>query len=477
MTMKNILLAGIAIGAMAVAGSASALSLSGTTVGGVAVTGGTLAATTAIPYNIATEAKGPFTTPTAGTTATRIVAALQNGSLTSGQYLVQFNLGGATYTTASITGANLTLTGGTTASNATLQSSSASQVTFLVTIGGTDAITAFSFLAPFGLAAPGSVQAQAQVTLASNTNVVLDNGATPASNIIAARSGFAVTGTAAPQQATIASVFTLFTPASGNTSAVIGTLTTAPATTPGLTSSAAVYRDLIADATGAGDITGEAYTVSGAVGSTETITIAGSAASALGSTTVPSNTTGALTAATVTLTQAAATVAARAALAASTYSVAVTPTLATANYNAAAATGVTLGTVTYEGTAILAPWVGDGNNSYTSVVRIANNGAAIPGVTAVLRSPLGATTTSSACSLGGIAANSSTTVSSANLNACFGSFGNADVLFSVQAPASQISAKLRIINASTGVVTEQSLGSGNGLTFGTTNTGGAPVQN
>ena len=500
MTTKKILLAGIAAGALAAAaGSASALNLSGSTIGGVTVSTTPATAGVVTPYFLANEAKGPFTSTAAtvnattgvvtGANASLLNAALTTGALTSGQYLVTYTISGGSFVPSSISGTNLACANtapGTpsTASNcsASVQSSSVSSVTFLVTVNGS--VLSFEFGVPFTMTGPGAVTFTAAVALASSSTTTIDNG-TATGQLISTRAGFATTIGATPATsttATIASAFKLF--ASGTT-ATIGSYTIVP--TVATTGNTATYRDLIGTATTQADVTGATFSLtSGSLGSTETITVStsttnggGSAVtSAPGSTIIPAQTYNGNNAvapnSTIVLTQTGTTTATQAILAASPYVLSVAPVLV-AQYSAGTAASITLGSVTYQGTSILAPWVPDGTNGFQPVIRLSSmSGAALPAYTVTILNPLATTANSNVCNFAA-PGSASVLITSSNLTNCFGNYGNSDFLISVQGTAPNLTAKLRIVNGSTGVVTEQSLGSGNGVTFGTTNTGGATV--
>jgi len=142
------------------------------------------------------------------------------------------------------------------------------------------------------------------------------------------------------------------------------------------------------------------------------------------------------------------------------------PTLAT-GYTAVSYSTKTLGKLTYEGTSIYAPWVGDGTNGISYTIRLSNSSAtAIPFVQALLTSPYttgtsGTVASTANCSVGTVPAAGELLVSSATLQACFGNFKRADVTLivgSAAAPAAT-TAKMRA-TAVNGTVSEVTLGTG-----------------
>lgn len=146
------------------------------------------------------------------------------------------------------------------------------------------------------------------------------------------------------------------------------------------------------------------------------------------------------------------------------FSATVTPTLA-ANALVATPAAVTgsLETVGQQGTSFIAPWVQSSNPNYNTVIRISNAGSAIAlPVRLELTSPAAAasaTTCSSAQlpKLASVPGNGELSINSADLTTCFGAFTRGDVRVTVPATASNLTAKLRIVNPGN-VVTEQSLG-------------------
>ena len=153
---------------------------------------------------------------------------------------------------------------------------------------------------------------------------------------------------------------------------------------------------------------------------------------------------------------------ATAAVSASPYSVTVTPIVNSTTFNPVTpSTTGALGTVTYEGSNFYAAWIGDGSNNFDFRIRIGNQGAAVGKVNVTLLNPTGTVANLGPIQLApSIAANGEVTLTSAALKAAFGAFGRSDMLITVEGPVSELSVKARVINGSTGVVTEQSLGNG-----------------
>jgi len=155
--------------------------------------------------------------------------------------------------------------------------------------------------------------------------------------------------------------------------------------------------------------------------------------------------------------------------AAQSYSATITPALATNTLVAtpAAVTGA-LQTIGLEGVSFMAPWIGGSLSGSQSYIRVSNQGAAATGqVTVSLLSSNGAVSATSAGSvctsstvskLSSIAANGELVISPTDLTACFGAFTRGDVVVTIQANSTSLTAKARNVTAST--VSELSLGAG-----------------
>jgi hypothetical protein len=125
-----------------------------------------------------------------------------------------------------------------------------------------------------------------------------------------------------------------------------------------------------------------------------------------------------------------------------------------------------LQTIGLQGTSYTAPWIGGNQSTAGSSIRLSNSGSATGAVTLQLLAPVynagttpGATTCTSSTlpSLAGIAVNSELVISNADLTTCFGNFKRGDVVVTIQADTTSLTAKARNVNAATGVVSEISL--------------------
>ena len=461
MMNKQILLAAVAAVALTAAGSASALNLSGSKVGSQQVISGT----TVSPYYLESHLKA-----TGGLTGTvTISATTTTGPLTTGQFLVTYTISGASFDTPAqtINATNLHFVGTASNTNAILQSASASSVSFVVSVGGGDSLTSVEFAAPVKMTTVGDASIGASLALATNPDLAIDSGPAATTQIITTTDGFvgSIGSTPATDNiATIVSGFKQFT--GGATSATIGSVKVAVRTAPTGAAGSAIFTDLSGNTSSSSsivdgsDITGLTATFTGSVASSEKV-ILGS----LGSSTVnvsPPVIGGNLlaTAGTsypVILDNSTATIAQ---ISASTYSVNVTPVLSS-TFNADTADSVTLGKVTYEGSNLYAAWIGDGVNGYDFRIRLGNQSGAIGKVNVTLLNP-----SAVVANLGplvvkpNIGANGEVIITSANLKSVFGAFGRSDLLITVEGDTSVLSAKARVINLTTGVVTEQSLGNG-----------------
>jgi hypothetical protein len=143
----------------------------------------------------------------------------------------------------------------------------------------------------------------------------------------------------------------------------------------------------------------------------------------------------------------------------------VTPVVTvSSNLNAQTFAAKALGTVTFEGTNLLAPWVSDGSNGTNNVIRLRNwTTTAISPVKASLLNPTtsgtsGTAASTATCELGTIPASGELVITSAHLTTCFGSFKRSDVRLTIQGSDSAITAKTR--SSTAGVSTENILGGG-----------------
>lgn len=153
-----------------------------------------------------------------------------------------------------------------------------------------------------------------------------------------------------------------------------------------------------------------------------------------------------------------------------TFAVTVTPEYADLDdaslINIDSAESGTLEALDLEGTTFLAPWVQSSNANYNTVLRLTNSGSATGPIQLVLGQSLAAPTRS-VCDasvlpkLSGIAANGELAVNSTDLTTCFGAFVRGDVSVTILSRATNLTAKLRIVNPGN-IVTEQSMGETSG---------------
>ncbi len=484
MSMKKILMAAVAASAISAAGSAGAVSLSGTTVG--ATTPQTVVSgATVTPYYLADEYK--YATLPTGTVV--LNAALANGALASGQYVVTYRVAGAgAFDTTLTSSALLTYTGTSTATTAVVSSNTASEVSFFVTVGAGDSISAISYDAPVEMSAIGAVTAQVGIQFAAAPATPLDGqsfsavttiidstksfhaeigafGATDATASTVSDFRQFLTGanvTASLQTATIGSInFDLFIPADAAGGVVFNSLS--GALTAGNTSDAT---DLA---------TGATVTFGGSTGATEklvlgtnatadeslaiTTSIANSALGATALTTAVAPVAGTSYFVQATTTS---TVSSGARLADSSYTATAKPALNSVTHNqVAAADIIPLGTIGYEGVTVKAAWVGDGTNGFDYRIRIGNQASTPLGeIKVILVNPTATPTATSYVVTPSVAALGEVNITSAQLKAALGAFGRSDLKVIVQGSEENISAKMRVINGASGIANEQTLGFG-----------------
>jgi hypothetical protein len=487
--MKKILMAAVAASAISAAGSAGAVSLSGTTVGATTpqtVVAG-VAGATVTPYYLASEYK--YATLPTGTVA--LNAALANGSLASGQYIVTYRLAGAgTFDTTLTSSALLDYTvpvGGTSAAtSAVVSSNTATEVSFFVTVGAGDTISAISYDAPVIMTAIGEVTAQVGIQFAAAPSTPLDGQSfSPVTTIIdATKSFYASIGSEPATDATASTVSDFRQFLSGAN--VAGTLQTATIGSivfdtyvPGDAAGSVVFNSLSGALTAgntsdATDLAaGATVTFGGSTGATEklllgtsasisTLITAPIASSALGATSL--TTTSAPVAGTSYYVQATTTSSATtgARLADSSYTASAKPALNSVTHNqVATADIIPLGTIGYEGVTINAAWIGDGTNGFDYRIRVGNQASTPLGeVKVLLVNPSSAPTATSYVVTPSVTALGELIITSAQLKAALGAFGRSDIKVIVQGSEDNISAKMRVINGTTGIVNEQTLGFG-----------------
>jgi hypothetical protein len=511
MLMKKILLGGIAVGAFAMATSANAL-VTSATVGGVAIT------TASGPYTVASEtilANLPQTgsatsittvTATLGTATTPAPITLAAGAAAV-TYQVTFNLGGSS-TFKNSPAPSPTVAANTTGGPTTsviYTTVSGTQIVALVTV--TPAAGAATVLSGFTLTdtvtpnSAGLAQTSSLVaTFANNTATPIDNGASNNLSLLtfgpSVNSGapFATLGGTTTVPTVYASLATTPLFQAFNVSAVPNSAT--DMTSTGTGAAGFLYFDpilnTIASPAGVGfysDLAGTKITSVASVIASESVAITGPNIASTGGLTAtlggvaPASISGNTATFTVNQTNVAAPglefvltePSTKVTILAGTYTAVVSYT-PQSGFNGPTAATQPVGIVSLQGTSIIAPWVGDGTNGYQGVIRISNlSNAAIPAFTVTALNPVNALGSNPATCSFASPGTATTTVSSAMLNNCFGTYGNSDFRITFPVVSTSLAAKLRIINASTGVVTEQSLGSGQGLTFGT-NTAGTIIQ-
>jgi len=484
MSMKKILMTAVAVSALS-AGAASAASLStASTIGTVSLSNG--AATPAIePYTIASEVDAPGS-------AVGVLTFVPTGTIAAGTYKVTWNITGGTF------GAVTSVAGVDSAAAATTCTVSTSSTTSIVAL-----CTPAANVATLTLTVPiatGTAKTSVVVSgnLTNTSDVAVDGGAITGVTVIDYRAGLKTQATAYNAKLNISGGFKKFAgTASGGVAATaidnveIGggvgfARNDDSAATPLGGSYDRVYVDGAATRISPASIQAITATVTGTLGVLKPVFA--SAISAGGSGTTNNTFTDAQSPATtgsgtatlsagnlaafiaipatgkVGLAQVAATAAA---IAESSYTISMVPTLAT-GYTAVSYSTKTLGKLTYEGTSIYAPWVGDGTNGISYTIRLSNSSAstAIPFVQALLTSPFttgtsGTVASTANCSVGTVPAAGELLVTSATLQACFGNFKRADVTLivgSAAAPAAT-TAKMRA-TAVNGTVSEVTLGTG-----------------
>lgn len=487
MSSKNILLAGIAVGALAVAGNAGALTMSGTKVGGITVCSSTCTTSAAVtPYTVASElnsTSGIFSSSSGFVFDAHVSTG--NGQLTSGQYLVSYSVTGASFAnnpTPTYIGSS---SGSTTA---VVSTASSATVSYVVTVGAGDSISDI-IIAPTltGITKGTNIVLTETIALATNSALPIDGGSATGTIVTYGNAFKASVGStsSANQTATIASAFHLFAspPATSGSSATIGSVAygLSSTTTP-------TYVDFNGTAASAASISGATVTFTGSVGGSEKIIVLADNGTTIGSSAVNSTTvtlssasSGAMANVTVVLGTTATSSTTGSALAISNYSVTVTPTLTSSGlasgttFGTATGSTVALGSVAYEGTSFLAPWQsGASTNGTISNVRIANRAplSSTGAVTITLYSAVTASagvvssytpTNSGLCTstqlskLAFVPANGELSISSSDLATCFGAFTRGDILVTVQAGPDNLTAKSRIGNTSGGDVAEVSL--------------------
>jgi hypothetical protein len=494
MSMKKILMAAVAASAISAAGSAGAITLNGTTVGTtpqLVVTG--TQATDLEPYYLATEYK--YATMPTGTV--KLVAAVTTGELASGQYLVSFVIKGAgSFDTGAATTANLVYEGTPVgATTAVVSEATANLVSFFVTVGAADKITAVNFTAPIKMSSIGNVIAQSKVQFAANLDNLTVDGKSASDEMVIIKpikSFYAKIGDTPATNATAStfSDFRQFLPganvASTLQTATIGSIIydmyVPTALRDGYDAAGGVVFNSLSGVISSANTSDQADLVAGATatfggttGATESLVLGTNATddiqldideaiatSARGATDL--TTTVAPVAGTSYFVQANTTSSATAGarLADSGYTAMAKPKLNTTTHNQpAAADEIRLGTIGYEGVTINAAWIGDGTNGFDYRIRVGNQATTPLGeVKVILVNPTATPTLTTYKVVPNVAPLGELIITSAQLKAALGAFGRSDLKVVVQGSEDNISAKLRVINGTTGIVNEQTLGFG-----------------
>jgi len=484
--MKKILMAAVAVTALT-AGAASAANITSAQVNGASVWDGT----TAAPYTLANEVV--FGTGLSSTSGT-ILANVSSGKLGVGSYTVTFDLAGPAGFNALLSNTSLASDANSGAGAGSgcvftpvVQSggtASSKSVTYAFTLSGTCDLTGTTNSAPrnFTLTSALKVTALGDVTVKATFGQggsSIDNGASTARTLVTNASAFTASATADAVPTNFAlgtsPVYTSLQQGTSNTSIndIIGKVTVVGKSgvyldmTTGTVASSLNAATLLFDmalsgdftnlnsAYGAGLTTSAAGVTTGGTGFTRTSPYTSVTASSVAATTdavIYVSVTGSPTA---SLTQ-------------KSFSLTVTPKQASAptTYTLPGAFTTTLQSIGLQGVNFTAPWTGGSQSPSLTTLRISNSGAATGAVTLQLLSPTyntGTTPGATTCSaptlagLSSIPANGELVILNSDLTTCFGNFKRGDVVITVQADSTNLTAKARNLNAAGGVVTEMSL--------------------
>jgi len=476
--MKKILMTAVAVSALS-AGAASAAKLStASTIGGVALTHPTTGSYE--PYTIASEVDAPGS-------AVGVLTFVPTGTIAAGTYKVTWNITGGTFgTVTSVAGVDSLAA----AVTCTVSTSSTTSIVALCTPAAN--VATLTLTVPI---ATGTAKTSVVVSgnLTNTSDVAVDGGAITGVTVIDYRAGLKTQATAYDAKLKLTTFKKFFGTASLGTSTSIdnyeigggvgfarnddpnalggsydltyanGTATritpaSIQAITATVTGTLGVLKPVFSTGITAGDGIG---TVNNTFADAQSPATTGS-----GTATLSAANLAAFIAIPATGKVGLAQVASTAAtIAESTYTISMVPTLAT-GYTAVSYSTKTLGKLTYEGTSVYAPWVGDGTNGISYTIRLSNSSAttAIPFVQALLTSPYttgtsGSVASTANCSVGTVPAAGELLVTSAILQACFGNFKRADVTLIVGSSAAPAAttAKMRA-TAVNGTVSEVSLG-------------------
>jgi len=505
--MKKILMTAVAVSALS-AGAASAASLdvgtavasatllASSSIGGVALNTSTTGVSNPVTVALENDAPG-------SATAVLTFIPSSSGIITAGSYLVTWNITGGTFDLTS----NPTFAGtGSTASSVTVTLSTASATSITALVVATAPVTGVNVTVPI-LMGTAKTTVAISGTWKSQAGADVDGGAITSKNVIDYRAAMKASATAVPAVLGSASGFKKFL-TTGVTSSVQNSVTstiigTSVGLVPNTVSSDPVYKTVGAlatafDATAIGALVSAAsVTVNGSLTALKpVIATAGTAAATTtaasytngespatagsGTLTVSSNNLGGLVAGTGVVGLSTISASAPVAAPESAYTITIVPTM-TVGYTPQTYTAAKLGSVSYEGSSILAPWVNDGVNGINTLIRLGNRTAAdIANVQVTLLNPSttatsGTVASTAACNVGTIPKSGELVIYSSTLKGCFGSFGRSDVVVTVAVsdPTGSntststataladkvITAKMRT-QAVNGTTTETSLGGG-----------------
>jgi hypothetical protein len=490
MSMKKILMAAVAVTALT-AGSANAakFDLTNTKLGTIAdYTLGiaALSSTADVPeaFTIANEY-----TPSSSTIVYNkiVVSPTTTAAIGQGNYVVTFNLTGGEFSSPStidttfLSGTSVTAGAGDVTVTS-MGSPSATSVSFNVTVATGKFVSALTFKAPV---LTGTARTPISMSGSITTGgSAVDGGTIAAIPLVDYRNGYAFTATrAATVKLSILSGFKKFgsgvvDATSATLGSVVGFVTTngTGLLVNGYQLSDYVFKNTSTDTTGAAptnliavsDISSIVATVAGDFSSFDPYI------GTLQQTSLPAAVNGVMTldtanlaafktpSGTVGLKQKATAVAGNAA----SYSISAVPTIT----GLAGSVGVVypakaLASTALEGTNIYASWVGDGSNGFNYTIRLGNlSPSAISSVKAYLLNPVntgtsGTVASTATCEVGPIPALKEVLVTSAKLTECFGAFQRADVRLTIQTDQTNLTAKLRVTDPSSGSTTTD-LGTG-----------------
>jgi len=462
--MKKILMAAVAVSALSAGAANAAMSLdtsgSGSTVGGVYLNPTT--GTTPEAYTIANELN------LTSTTSVATVLALKPTNSTSvgiGSYLVTYNISGGTFDTSGIGVTSLVLSGGGTVTSTSTVS--ASSISFIVNQASAN-LTGMALTVPV-------------LTGTSRTNVVIsggvqttgsllavDGGAITPVTIIDYRDGLKFTATKNDLVMTLLSSFKKFVVGTDATQQNIATAVGFTANT-GTNASDVVYKSTGASALVPADLVSAVLTIGGDLSAFNVKLGAVTNVGTLGAdvSTVPGVITADSTNLTVLKTASDYIVLAQKStpVAGTESAYTVTPVITLpSGLTPLTYTSKTIGSTSFEGKTVYAPWVGDGSNGATYTIRLGNRtSSAISSVRVSLLNPYttgtsGTVASTASCEVGPIPASGELLITEVKLKACFGAFKRSDVKVLYQANQNDVTSKLRTVTA--GITVDLPLGGG-----------------